>query len=78
MKYKSAKKPNKCPECGSDKIASILFGLPAFSPGLREDIKENKIVLDGCCISGDDPTWECTTCNTKIYKMKIDFDDSVN
>jgi predicted Zn-ribbon and HTH transcriptional regulator len=28
MKYKSIEKPDKCPECGSDKIARILYGLP--------------------------------------------------
>jgi hypothetical protein len=78
MKYKSAKKPDKCPECGSDKIASILYGLPAFSPSLKEKIKDDKIVLGGCCITNDDPTWKCVDCNTLIFKLKIDFKDSIN
>jgi len=78
MKYKSAKKPNKCPECGSDKIASILYGLPAFSESLRLRIRENKTVLGGCCVTGNDPTWKCVDCGTAIYKLKIDFKDSVN
>jgi hypothetical protein len=78
MKYTSAKKPEKCPCCGSDKIAIICYGLPAFSPRLREDIKENKIVLGGCCVSEHDPTWKCVDCNSVIYKMQIDLDDSVN
>jgi predicted Zn-ribbon and HTH transcriptional regulator len=34
MKYKSVKKPEKCPECGSDKIAYILYGLPNYSLSL--------------------------------------------
>ena len=78
MKYKSAKNPEKCPECGSDKIASILYGLPAFSDSLRQKIKDGKIVLGGCCVTDDDPAWRCTSCNTVIYKLKIDFKDSVN
>jgi hypothetical protein len=78
MKYKSAKKPDKCPECGSEKIANIMYGLPAFSPSLKEKIKDDKIVLGGCCITNDDPTWKCVDCNTLIYKLKIDFKDSIN
>ena len=78
MKYNSVKKPDKCPKCGSDKIAKILYGMPAFSESLRKDLDENKIVLGGCCISNDDPTWQCTSCDTVIYKMKIDFDSPTN
>jgi rubrerythrin len=78
MKYKSAKKPDKCPECGSDKIANILFGLPAFSASLREKIEDHKIVLGGCCVSNESPTWKCTVCGTVIKKLEIDFDDSIN
>lgn len=78
MKYKSAKKPDKCPECGSEKIADILYGLPAFSTSLKDRIKDHKIVLGGCCISGNDPAWKCIACNTYIYKMEIDFDESIN
>jgi hypothetical protein len=78
MKYKSAKKPEKCPECGSEKIGDILYGLPSFTPALKQRIKENKVVLGGCCVTGNDPVWKCTSCNTVIYRMKIDFNDSVN
>jgi hypothetical protein len=78
MKYKSVKKPDKCPECGSSKIAEILFGLPAFSPSLEKKVKTREIVLGGCCITNDDPSWKCVTCNTVIYKMRIDFNESAN
>ena len=78
MKYKSVKKPDKCPNCGFDKIAYILYGLPNFTPSLRNEIRENKIALGGCFISDESPTWKCVACNTKIYRMKIDFKDSVN
>jgi primosomal protein N' len=78
MKYKSVKKPDKCPKCGSDKIADILYGLPAFSPSLEKMIEDQDIVLGGCCVSDEDPTRKCATCKTIIYKLKIDFDKSVN
>ena len=78
MKYKFVNKPDICPKCGSNKIAPILYGLPQFSPVLRQKIRENKIVLGGCCVSNDSPSWKCVACNTVIYKMEIDYKDSVN
>jgi len=78
MKYKSAKKPDKCPQCGSDKIAKILYGFPNFSSGLEKEIEENRIILGGCCITGNDPFWKCTSCGTFIYRIEIDLDGSVN
>jgi primosomal protein N' len=56
MKYKSINKPEKCPDCGSEKIARILYGLPSFSESLRKRIENNEIVLGGCCITGNDPS----------------------
>jgi hypothetical protein len=73
MKYKSVMKPDKCPKCGSEKIADILYGLPAFAPSLRGKIRDHKIVLGGCCISDESPTWKCLACNTVIHKLEIDF-----
>jgi primosomal protein N' len=78
LKHRSTCKPDKCPECGSVKIADILYGLPTFSASLEKKIEDHKIVLGGCCVSGNDPTWVCVACNTFIYRMEIDFDESVN
>ena len=78
MKYKSVKKPNKCPKCGSNKIAEIPYGLPVFSPGLEKKINENQITLGGCCVYGDDPTWKCIDCSTVMFKMEVDLECSVN
>ena len=78
MKYKSVKKPDKCPNCGSDKIASILYGLPFFSRSLEQEIRDHKIVLGGCCVSNDSPTWKCIDCGVVIHKLEIDFKDSAN
>ena len=78
MKYKSTKKPKRCPACGSENIAGILYGLPVFSPSLEKEIKENKTVLGGCCITEDDPAWKCIDCNAEIYKLELDFKDSAN
>ncbi len=68
MRYEFVSKPKKCPECGSTRVANILFGMPAFSKEIEEKIHEGKIVLGGCCISDDDPKWKCIDCSTEIYK----------
>ncbi len=54
--------PNMCPNCGSDNIAEILWGLPSFTDELQEELAEGKIVLGGCCVSFDDPRYECNDC----------------
>lgn len=66
--YFSKRKPQKCPSCGSKKIAKILYGLPAFSEKLQKDMDEGKIVLGGCCITDEDPTWQCVECETQIHE----------
>ena len=60
-------KPNYCPVCGSDKIASYLWGMPIMSKKLESDINEGKIILGGCCISDDDPFCVCNVCKTDFY-----------
>ena len=62
------RKPKKCPQCGSTKIADILYGLPDYSPEFEKRIEGGKIALGGCCISNDDPIWKCTECELDIYK----------
>lgn len=62
------RKPRKCPQCGAAKIANILYGYPDFSPKLDKEIKEGKITLGGCCITGDDPQWKYAECEADIYK----------
>ena len=55
-------KPDACPKCSSRKVASILYGLPRFDEELERSIDVGGIVLGGCCIFGEDPTWHCNTC----------------
>ena len=50
----------KCPSCGSDTVLTIVFGYP--SPELIEEMQQGKVALGGCCMSEDDPEWECTDC----------------
>ena len=56
-------KPDNCPECGSKKVAGILYGLPMFDDELERRLSAGEITLGGCCITGDDPLWRCTECH---------------
>jgi hypothetical protein len=67
-RYESGSQPSKCPECGSLRIARILYGYPAWSAELEADMKAGRIAIGGCCITGDDPKWKCMECETEIYK----------
>jgi phage FluMu protein Com len=68
MRYEYSRKPVKCPKCKSTKIAEILYGLPAYSKELQAKMDEDKIVLGGCCVSSDDPKWQCIKCKTVFYQ----------
>ena len=63
-------KQDKCPVCGSKKIATYLRGMPAYSEQLQNDIDEGNIILGGCCISEDDPFCICTDCKTEFYRQE--------
>lgn len=56
----------RCPNCGSDNIAEILWGLPAFTDELQEKLSEGKVVLGGCCVSLDDPKYKCNDCTHRF------------
>ncbi len=67
-RHESRSQPSKCPECGSLRIARILYGFPAYSAELEADLKAGRVAIGGCCITGDDPAWKCMECETEIYK----------
>lgn len=63
------RKPRKCPACGHAPLATILYGMPMFNEKLEQDIEAGKIVIGGCCVSMDDPVWECSQCGLQIYRQ---------
>jgi ribosomal protein S27AE len=64
--YKS--KPKRCPACGSEKILSIVYGYPGDE--LSRDAQAGKVILGGCCVTGDDPIWQCGSCNMPLFKTE--------
>ena len=67
-RYNAPGKPDKCPHCGSNRIANILYGYPAYSEELEADRASGRITLGGCYVSNDDPVWQCADCRIKIYQ----------
>lgn len=66
MEYYSENIPIKCPSCGSQNVAPILYGMPSYKARLKELAGE--IILGGCVRSGNDPRWGCIDCKAKIYR----------
>jgi len=60
------KKPDQCPQCGSWRIAEILYGMPPMDARLERDLEAGRIVLGGCVITDHDPTWQCVDCGVLI------------
>ncbi len=62
MKERQSPQNPKCPKCDSEKVAEILWGMPAESPELHEALKKGELVLGGCCVTDNDPNWHCNEC----------------
>ena len=68
VRHEAPRKPEKCPACGSNRVADILYGLPDFSDELCAELDAGRTVLGGCCLTGDDPEWQCVECEAKTYR----------
>jgi hypothetical protein len=67
------KKIKNCPNCDSPRIAKIVYGYPNYDDKMAEDISEEEIVLGGCCVTEDDPDFQCIECQALIYSKTGKF-----
>lgn len=67
--------PSECPACHGRRVASILYGLPEFSPELERELDAGRVVLGGCCPFGNDPEWKCAACGHRWGR--VDWSDPV-
>ena len=51
-----------CPACKSENVATIMYGMPAFSPVLMNEIKTGTKKLGGCCVRDESPDYTCNDC----------------
>ena len=56
----------KCPKCQSENVARILYGLPVMDSELEKAMESGKIVLGGCTIIEDDPSYRCDNCGKEF------------
>jgi hypothetical protein len=64
------RKPKKCPKCGYEKIAEILWGNPAWSKKLEKDLAAGKVALGGCCVEENNDQWQCGSCKHEWGRRK--------
>lgn len=72
-RIESTDKPNFCPTCGRAAVVEIAYGLP--NPSAFEDAAAGSVVLGGCCLSSDNPDWQCTSCEQQIHRIQDAEDD---
>ncbi|UCG78548.1 MAG: hypothetical protein JSV21_01570 [Nitrospirota bacterium] len=66
--HSTRRKPRKCPNCGSKRIARILYGPADFYPELTEEVESGRAVVKPCCTRGPVASWECSFCGAGIFK----------
>jgi predicted Zn-ribbon and HTH transcriptional regulator len=68
-KIQAKRKPRRCPVCKSERVASILYGMPLMNDELVHKIEAGKIALGGCSVAviGAAP-WVCSDCGVEIFK----------
>ncbi len=52
-------RPGSCEHCGAT-LVPIRYGMPG--PEMWEAAERGEIVIGGCVIRGDDPTYGCPNC----------------
>jgi len=65
------RRPKTCPYCGGD-ICDIICGMPV-STWEEDHLKEtgHKAVLGGCCITGNDPDYQCEDCGRQFRRLSF-------
>ncbi len=54
-----------CPDCKRNNVALIFWGYPGDVDWYLQATKDKEIVGGGCCVSDNDPKWECIDCYHK-------------
>lgn len=52
-----------CQKCRAPMLP-ILFGMPTHEA--FEASERGEVILGGCCVTGNDPDWQCPTCGATL------------
>jgi len=56
-RFEGMKSPVICPNCQTDQVKEIIYGLPDI-----ESFDFEKYEVGGCCVTPNDPKFSCTEC----------------
>ena len=56
--------PPACPNCGSERVTPIVYGLPSVQG--MEAAKRGEVVLGGCMVYDLSPRWFCQACHRRF------------
>lgn len=59
--------PPACPQCGSESVVDILYGL--VIPNAAWGAMRAERVLGGCMIGEDSPKWACLACKHQFGSL---------
>lgn len=68
-KYYSARQPDRCPACHSERVREILYGYPL--PDAMDAANRDELVLGGCEIDESNPSWRCLDCHADIHQEDL-------
>jgi hypothetical protein len=57
------RRPRRCPKCHADQVRRIIYGMP--SPAVWELAEAGQVLLGGCVVESDQPTWRCLACGAE-------------
>jgi hypothetical protein len=63
VKAEAPEIPPRCPQCGAEAVRPIVYGYPAPEATRQED--QGEIILGGCVIFEEAPTWRCKRCDAE-------------
>jgi hypothetical protein len=52
-----------CPECGSERVVPIVYGLAEFRS--EAAASPDNVKIGGCMVSADSPAWHCNVCEAE-------------
>jgi hypothetical protein len=62
--YAPAQGGSTCPQCGSQELIPIVYGMPGSDRMAAAE--RNEIALGGCVVSDHDPTHRCSSCGHDV------------
>jgi hypothetical protein len=55
-------RPTECPQCRSNRVAEILYGVPHYSEGLQAEMDSGRVCLGGSWAWDESQQWRCLSC----------------